>query len=884
MPYTVCLNMIVKNESHIIIKTLEMLTSKIKFNYWVISDTGSTDNTCDLILNFFANKKIEGELTRDKWIDFGYNRSLALKNAYNKTDYLLVFDADDDIQGNLILPDKPTYDLYEFKFGLEFSYYRGLFVNNRKVWMYKGVLHEFICSIDNCTKTQLDGEYYIISGRTGDRSKDKDKYLKDAKILEKAYETETDNLLKTRYAFYCAQSYKDYKAKEDAIKWYLICLNLDMWEQEKYYSCLSLGNLYMELNKYAEAEKYWLMSCKYDDERIEGVVFLVKQLRVLESNTLINILYNKYKNYNKKLDNKLFLYAYLYEDELEYDNACIAYTVGDLQSGYDCSKQLLINPIINYNRKFLILSSVMYYYKQYINEDSIDNCLELFINVDKLLQNQLNIDIKIIEIWTMLFERVKTKLNIPTMNNKHNIKIVNLEYRTDRKENVIKELTKHNILTYDIINAVDGKKLKPSYQLMNLIKNNNFNNRTGVIGCALSHLFLWKKLIDDPFNQYYIILEDDIELSDDFASKLEIIKNDVDKDIIFIGYHMWSANRNNVINTYDIKNKNPTIHKLNKGLYIGGTFAYVINKNAALKLINYIEKNGIKEPIDNLMLNVQTIDYYESQPLLIFSDWAEKGKPTDTDIQYDYTKLEFKFEDKLIDNFVFIKNYDHFGDDIICRKVPLEQQLMMALTDDNCIGFNTMGYFKHNINKLFKPDCFKENDGIYIKKIFYDKNIKLFNKFLSESTESTELTKSTESTEQNEPTEINQSEQSKQLTEHNEPNESTEPEQPKLINTDFQSELRFKTEDNPIDKFIFIKSYDHFGDDMMCSKIPLEQQLKIALADNKCIGFNTMGYFKNRINKLFKPSCFKENDGIYIKKSFYNNNKSMFDSFNVKID
>jgi hypothetical protein len=42
---TICLNMIVKDESHIIVKTLEMLCSKIKFSYWVICDTGSTDNT-----------------------------------------------------------------------------------------------------------------------------------------------------------------------------------------------------------------------------------------------------------------------------------------------------------------------------------------------------------------------------------------------------------------------------------------------------------------------------------------------------------------------------------------------------------------------------------------------------------------------------------------------------------------------------------------------------------------------------------------------------------------------------------------------------------------------------------------------------------------------
>ena len=48
---TICLNMIVKNESHVIINTLECLVKFFPFSYWVISDTGSTDNTKELIID-----------------------------------------------------------------------------------------------------------------------------------------------------------------------------------------------------------------------------------------------------------------------------------------------------------------------------------------------------------------------------------------------------------------------------------------------------------------------------------------------------------------------------------------------------------------------------------------------------------------------------------------------------------------------------------------------------------------------------------------------------------------------------------------------------------------------------------------------------------------
>ena len=60
---TICLNMIVKNEAHLISETLKMLCSKIKFTYWVICDTGSTDNTKEQIIEFFKQQNI-GTISR----------------------------------------------------------------------------------------------------------------------------------------------------------------------------------------------------------------------------------------------------------------------------------------------------------------------------------------------------------------------------------------------------------------------------------------------------------------------------------------------------------------------------------------------------------------------------------------------------------------------------------------------------------------------------------------------------------------------------------------------------------------------------------------------------------------------------------------------------
>jgi len=42
--------------------------------------------------------------------------------------------------------------------------------------------------------------------------------------------------------------------------------------------------------------------------------------------------------------------------------------------------------------------------------------------------------------------------------------------------------------------------------------------------------------------------------------------------------------------------------------------------------------------------------------------------------------------------------------------------LSRALSDENCVAFNTLGYFKHAIHQLTPSTVFKEKDGIFLKK------------------------------------------------------------------------------------------------------------------------------------------------------------------------
>ena len=76
--------MIVRDEAHIISETLESLLRHFPIDYWVISDTGSTDGTQQIIKKVFEDMGVPGELHQDEWRDFSHNRNCALERvAFN---------------------------------------------------------------------------------------------------------------------------------------------------------------------------------------------------------------------------------------------------------------------------------------------------------------------------------------------------------------------------------------------------------------------------------------------------------------------------------------------------------------------------------------------------------------------------------------------------------------------------------------------------------------------------------------------------------------------------------------------------------------------------------------------------------------------------------
>jgi glycosyltransferase involved in cell wall biosynthesis len=343
MEKTICLNMIVKDEADIIIDTLTNIIEKMPITYWVICDTGSTDTTAQLITDFFKEKDISGELIHEKWVDFAHNRTKALEHAFEKTDFVFLFDADDRIVGDIVLPKLEKGNGYHMQFGWAVQWKRMPLLDNHIKWYYEGVMHELITTKEQYTPVIIEGNYHIatnvvVSARN---KKGSDKYYDDAIVLTTAYEKKDH--LHPRYAFYAGECFR-FSGKENwekSIEWYKKATSDKNWVQEKYWSCYQIGKMYNELGE-KEKAWYWLFkSYEYDNTRQEAFFELIAECRVNNNFETGYALYKMLKPcYNKDRHTKLFIINHIYEHSLFSEMLIILFYLNKFEEGIVLLKKL----------------------------------------------------------------------------------------------------------------------------------------------------------------------------------------------------------------------------------------------------------------------------------------------------------------------------------------------------------------------------------------------------------------------------------------------------------------------------------------------------------------------------------------------------------------
>jgi glycosyl transferase family 25 len=204
-------------------------------------------------------------------------------------------------------------------------------------------------------------------------------------------------------------------------------------------------------------------------------------------------------------------------------------------------------------------------------------------------------------------------------NNFPPIYIINLKKSTDRLDNVKKVMNTYN-LNFERFDAVYGKELSEE----EICKNTNIFCRTllcgnGSIGCSMSHIQLWKQLLEDKSNDAYLILEDDIEeINIEELNNLFNFINETKFDYDYISLSCIVPFCQNINKGIKVNNN---IYLTNK-LYALGTGAYIINKNGAQKLIDMYNKYKITYHVDitisfKKLISLNNFKHYNTNKNLI---------------------------------------------------------------------------------------------------------------------------------------------------------------------------------------------------------------------------------------------------------------------------
>ena len=380
---TLCLNMIVKNESKIIKRLFDSVISII--DSYCICDTGSTDNTVEIIEEYFKEKMLPGKVVKEPFKNFCHNRTFALQSCVGLSDYVLFLDADMILEVTNF--DKSKLNIAQSFIILQgndsFYYQNVRIVKNNGLYKYTGVTHEYVDTPpDNTTHSFNKNEIFIRD--IGDGGCKSDKFERDVRLLLDGIKDEPNN---GRYYFYLANSYHDLGRFGEAINCYKKRIEIGGWKEEVWYSYYKIGICYKNMGKFADALYYWLEGYNYYPERLEAIYEIIKHYRLDSKHKLCVNFYNMAKKIldkNENRDHCLFLHNDVYLHKIYYE-----YTVFAAYDGvkHICDESIKVFNNSDNDSEVNNMLSNMKFYKFILSKQStyiLDNSIEMTINNEQV--------------------------------------------------------------------------------------------------------------------------------------------------------------------------------------------------------------------------------------------------------------------------------------------------------------------------------------------------------------------------------------------------------------------------------------------------------------------------------------------------------------------
>ena len=371
------LTMIVKNAGE---KFEEVLTRNLPvIDKWTILDTGSTDNTVEIIKKVLVGKK-KGELFQEPFIDFGASRNRCLELAGDSCKYKLMLDDTYVIEGELRdFLEVTRGDQYADSFSLYITSDDVQYCSNRVTkttsnlrYVYK--IHEVIQMENNvnvCVPIEKSKIFDIRADYMEKRTMDRKEY--DLKML---FEMVDENPDDPRHLYYIGQTYNLLKKYELAFEYFMKRVEhpVEGNIQEKIDACFESARIYnFMLNKpWEECEKIYLKSFEMDKTRPEPMYFI----------GIHHYLNNeKFKAYN--------------------------YIKKAFEIGYPVHCQYSLKPTLSYHYVPKFLSELCYLYNDY---ETGEKCCKLFLDI-KILGDEYY---DIMKSWYDIF-LILNKYNVKNM-------------------------------------------------------------------------------------------------------------------------------------------------------------------------------------------------------------------------------------------------------------------------------------------------------------------------------------------------------------------------------------------------------------------------------------------------------------------------------------
>lgn len=342
----ICLCMIVKNESEVLPRLFRSV--KDYLDYYIIVDTGSTDDTIELIRREMGGYGIEGEIHERAWVNFGVNRQQALDLAVaaGKADWLLFIDADEELG----VSDPKFYEKLEPGVSYDIEKHHGgtryvvphLVNIKASRFKWEGPVHNYLVTLEGPKRRPRRKDVWIVY-HVGEGAKSRgltqeQKYLRDAKLLEDDLRENPEN---ARSQFYLAQSYRDAGHRERAYVEYKKRVPMKGWAEETYVAQLEAARLSVLLEKpEAVVLREYLDAFNLRPTRIEPLHDLSRYFRkrgqygkaYVFARTAVEI---------ERPDDGLFLAQEVYDWRILDELGVAAYWVGDYEAAREACETVL---------------------------------------------------------------------------------------------------------------------------------------------------------------------------------------------------------------------------------------------------------------------------------------------------------------------------------------------------------------------------------------------------------------------------------------------------------------------------------------------------------------------------------------------------------------